>query len=246
MKTFHTRIYLHNISAIDFVGPDTTVVGTLGSREAVLRPAQGMAISVQQGILLLHPKPRFLLLGFLHHLPAQLAVVGPRGSLVVLVGLAHHHDVLSTSDGIRVDLAGVEVSVGVTALRLVGGAPVIVPDGKVGHRFWGLVQGLSLGPQPLPGTIHPDIESLNSDKTLSVELSSLESIISHLPRWFSSKYLLRAEPGILLSEICLDWTTVRHELRDNWKISNHDVTISISTFRNCKILLFGRRSEAWS
>ena len=239
-------MHIRDDSSKAYVDSYRTVVRTLRSREPVLRPTERVTVSIKQSVLLLHPKPRHLLLGFLHHLVAQLTVVGAGGSLVVLVGLAHHHDVLSTSDGIRVDLAGVKVGVGVTALRLVGGAPVIVPDGKIGHRFWGLVQGLSLGPQPLPGTIHPDVESLNSDKTFSVELSSLQSIISHLPRWFSSKYLLRAEPGILLSEICLDWTTVRHELRDNWKISNHDVTISISTFRNCKILLFGRRSEAWS
>ena len=57
-----------------------------------------------------------------------------------------------------------EVGVGVAALRLVGGAPVIVPDGKVSHRGGGLVQGLGLGSQALTGPVHPDIESLHSEK----------------------------------------------------------------------------------
>ena len=40
----------------------------------------------------------------------------------------------------------VEVGVGVAALRLVGGAPVIVPDGQVLHAPRLLVQGLGLVP----------------------------------------------------------------------------------------------------
>ena len=194
MKLFPTSqalIHLHNITAVDFVGSDTTVVGTLGSREPILRPTQGMAISIKQSVLLLHPKPGRLILGLLHDLAAQLAVVGGGGSLVVLVGLAHHHDVVSTSEGIRVDLAGVEVGVGVAALRLVGGAPVIVPDGQVLHAPRLLVQGLGLVPgmslllrttglqicecisylivpDSLTSSIYPDVAGLHPvDKTLS-------------------------------------------------------------------------------
>ena len=45
-------------------------------------------------------KPGVVVLGLLHHLGALLPLVGLRPLLVVLVGLAHHHDVLATSDKI--------------------------------------------------------------------------------------------------------------------------------------------------
>ena len=84
-----------------------------------------------------------------------------------------------------------EVGVGVAALRLVGGAPVIVPDGQVLHAPRLLVQGLGLVPgmslllrttglqicecisylivpDSLTRSIYPDVAGLHPvDKTLS-------------------------------------------------------------------------------
>ena len=85
----------------------------------------------------------------------------------------------------------VEVGVGVAALRLVGRAPVIVPDGQILHaprllvQSLGLVPGMSLllrsidlqlckcisyliVPDSLARSIYPDVAGLHSvEKTLS-------------------------------------------------------------------------------
>merc|ERR1712088_740045 len=94
---------LHNVSAIDVAGTDSAVVGALGSREAILGPSEGVSILVKKGVLLLKAEPWVVVLGLLHHLGALLPLV------VVLVGLAHHHDVLATSEGVRVEFDWVEV-----------------------------------------------------------------------------------------------------------------------------------------
>ena len=54
-----------------------------------------------------------------------------------------------------------EVGVGVGALGLVAGAPVIVPDGKILHTVRLGVQGLGLVPDTLPSPINPDVASLD-------------------------------------------------------------------------------------
>ena len=98
------------------------------------------------------------LLGFIFIMLAPL--VGLRWLLVVLVGLAQHQDVFTASEGVRVDLDRVEVGVGVGALRLVAGAPVIVPDGKIFHTLRSGVQGLGLVPDTLPSPVNPDVAGL--------------------------------------------------------------------------------------
>ena len=70
-----------------------------------------MSIIIQQGVLLLNTKPGVLLLGLLHHLQAGLAVVGVYWFFVVLLGVAHHHDVVSTSEWVGIDLHWVKVGV---------------------------------------------------------------------------------------------------------------------------------------
>ena len=87
--------------------------------------------------------------------------VGLCGELVVLVCLAQHQDVVASSEGVRVDLDRVEVGVGVGALCLVAGAPVIVPDGKILRTVRFGVQGLGLVPDTLPSPINPDVASLD-------------------------------------------------------------------------------------
>ena len=85
---------------------------------------------------------------------------------VVLVGLAQNQDVVAASEGVGVDLDGVEVGVGVGPLRLVAGAPVIVPDWKIFHTLRFGFQGLGLVPDTLPRAINPDVAGLNSGKYL--------------------------------------------------------------------------------
>ena len=95
-----------------------------------------------------------------------LPVVCVCGLLVVLVCLAHHEDVVTPSEGVGVDLDGVQVGVGVGALGLVGGAAVIVPDGEVLHTVWLLLQTLGLATDALPSSVNPDVVSLNSEQKL--------------------------------------------------------------------------------
>ena len=92
----------------------------------------------------------------------MLPLVGVRGELVVLVGLAEDQDIVASSEGVRVDLHRVKVSVGVGALGLVGGAPVIVPDWKLINIFRFGVEGLGLVPDPLASPVNPDVASLDS------------------------------------------------------------------------------------
>ena len=81
--------------------------------------------------------------------------------VVVLVSLAHHHHVVAATEGVGVHLDRVEVGVGVTALRLVCRASVIIPDRKFGNTFRHRVKGFSFRSQTLAGTVNPNVQSLN-------------------------------------------------------------------------------------
>ena len=100
------------------------------------------------------------------HLIARFSVVRLRRLLVVLVGLAHHQDVVAAPEGVGVDLDGVKVGVGVGPLRLVAGAPVIVPDWKIFHSLRFGVQSLGLVPDALPSSVNPDVAGLDPGKYL--------------------------------------------------------------------------------
>merc|ERR1719174_3024163 len=89
-------VSLDDVPAVDVAGTDGAVVRALGSWETVLGPAEGVAVLVEKGVLLLNSEPGVVVLGLLHHLGALLPLVGLSLLLVVLVGLAHHHDVLAT------------------------------------------------------------------------------------------------------------------------------------------------------
>lgn len=77
------------------VGPDSAVVGSLGSRESTLGPSKGMTVLVKDGVLLLDSEPGNLGLGLLHDLVTLLPLVGVGGGLVVLEGLAEDELVVS-------------------------------------------------------------------------------------------------------------------------------------------------------
>merc|ERR1712058_128828 len=55
-----------NISTINRSGTNSAIVGSLGSRKTILWPTKGMLVIIKQGILLLDPKPGFVLIGLLH------------------------------------------------------------------------------------------------------------------------------------------------------------------------------------
>lgn len=48
---------LDDVSAVDLVGSNAAIVGSLGPGEAVFGPAEGMLVLVEQGVLLLDAEP---------------------------------------------------------------------------------------------------------------------------------------------------------------------------------------------
>merc|ERR1712165_512098 len=154
-------VSLDDVPAVDVAGTDGAVVRALGSRETVLGPAEGVTVLVEKGVFLLNSEPGVVALGLLHHLGALLPLVGLSLLLVVLVGLAHHHDVLATPEGVRVEFDWVEVGIGVGSFSLVTRRSIVVPDWEVSDRVGVLLQGLGLRPQTLSSPINPDVQCLN-------------------------------------------------------------------------------------
>merc|ERR1719402_2155277 len=115
-----------------------------------------------QGVLLLNAEPRRKFLSLLRNLETILALVGLHGSLVMCVGLAQHQHVVPTSEGVRVDLDRVEISVGVFTYCLSAGTAVVIPHRHVLNLRGFAIQGLGFRPQSLPSSINPDIGSLNA------------------------------------------------------------------------------------
>jgi len=166
-------VSLDNVAAIDLVGTNTAVVGSLGSGETVLGPSEGVHVLVQEGVFLFDSEPGLLVLGFLHDFIAALSVVGLCWLLVVFVGLAEDQLVVVQPEGVCVDGNGVEVGVRVLALSLTGAAAVEVPDGKLLWVFWDEVQCPGLGSEVLTGTIDPDIHSLGLAGLLDAQTEEL-------------------------------------------------------------------------
>merc|ERR1719412_1935741 len=99
------------------------------------------------------------------------------GLLVVLVGLAHHQDVVAPPEGVGVDLDRVQVGVGVGALGLVAGAPVVVPDWKFFYTLRFGVQGLGLVPDTLPCPVNPDVACLDPPLLLQLQIFGQNGLV---------------------------------------------------------------------
>ena len=97
-------------------------------------------------------------------------VVGLCGGVVVLVSLTHHHQVVAAAERVRVHLDGVEVGVRVGALRLISGAPVVVPYRQLGNILGLTLQSLSLGSEVLARPAHPDVEGLHTGALLQAQV----------------------------------------------------------------------------
>lgn len=111
------------------VGTNAAIVGSLGSGETVLGPAQWMAIKVEEGVLLLNTEPGLLCGALVGHLQAGLALVGVRRGAIELVGVAHHQDVVAAPERVLVDGHRIQVGVRVGSLGLVARASIVVPNG---------------------------------------------------------------------------------------------------------------------
>ena len=77
-----------------------------------------MLVGVKQGVLLLDPKPWMMINRLVHNFLGSFPMVGLGWSVVILECLTHHHDVVSASEWIRIDLDWMKVSVRVASLSL--------------------------------------------------------------------------------------------------------------------------------
>ena len=72
-----TVVGLHHLATKDSVCTNSTIIWPLGSGESILWPPIWIVIHrVEEGVFLLHPEPRLVILDLLHGLDARVAVVG--------------------------------------------------------------------------------------------------------------------------------------------------------------------------
>ena len=108
-----------NVPAVDLSGSNSTIVGSLRSREAILWPTEWMLVIIEQSILLLNTKPRLQILRLLHQLETDLPVVCLHWLVFIVVGVAQDEDVvpLGKWTGINLDWLKVDIAVITSRLR---------------------------------------------------------------------------------------------------------------------------------
>jgi hypothetical protein len=125
-----TVVSLGNVAAVGILRAHGAVVRALSTGETSLGPAKRRhAIGLEQGVLLLNPKPGHQGLGLLHGVGSLDAGVVLDGRHVGLVAVAHHQNVLAATERVREDGLGLEEDLGVVAGGLARGGAVKVPDG---------------------------------------------------------------------------------------------------------------------
>lgn len=132
---------LDDLPGDDLVGADAAVVGPLGPGEAVRGPAEGPAVDVQEGVLLLDAEPGLLLLheARVHGLLALEPFVRGRRRVVEVEGLAEHEDVVVATEGVLVDRYRLQEDLTVLPVGLVRRAAVVGPEWQVckpDNRIW--------------------------------------------------------------------------------------------------------------
>jgi len=149
-----------DVTTVNLTGAYTAVVGALGSWETILGPAVGVAVEVQQGVFLLHAKPRVRILRCFHGLQAFGAMVGVCWSVVVLVGLTKHDLVVPQAERVGVHSHGVKIHITIAAFRLSGGGTVEVPHRKLFRGLGVEIKGPGLGAEVFASTVYPDVHDL--------------------------------------------------------------------------------------
>lgn len=113
-------VSLDNVSAEDLAGTDTTVVRTLGSREAVLGPAIWPSGGVEESVLLLETEPELLVGVFLHENSCRVTEVVLIRCTVTHPGLTHDENVGPTAEWVVIDGDWAEVDIRVVTRGLTG------------------------------------------------------------------------------------------------------------------------------
>merc|ERR1712058_177563 len=114
------------ISSINFSSTNSTIVWSLGSRKSILWPSKGMLVIIKQGVLLLDPKPRFVLLGLLHDLKTLFSVVSNHGLIFVIISFTKHKDVITEGKGTWIHLDRLQIHIRIGAISLVTRTAIVV------------------------------------------------------------------------------------------------------------------------
>lgn len=133
---------LDDVTAEDTASANTAVVGALGSGEAVLGPAIGPALDVEESVFLLETEPELVGLVCLHDDGSVVAVVIRVRLAISAVGLAHDEDVVAQAEGVGVEGDGAEVDIGVVAGSLARRRAIEVPLWEVLDLAGELVESL--------------------------------------------------------------------------------------------------------
>ena len=157
---------LDDVTAIDFVGSNSAVIGSLGSWKPIFGPPKGVSVHIQEGVLLLDPEPWMMINRFVHNFLGSFPMVGLGWSVVILECLTHHHDVVSTSEWIWIHLDWMKIGVGVTSFCLIGGTSIIIPDWQILDTCWLAFKSFGLVSDTLSTSINPNIESLDPFETI--------------------------------------------------------------------------------
>jgi len=171
---------LNDVPSKDAVSAHSAVVGSLGGRVSSLGPAIGMAVGLEEGVLLLDSEPGFVVLALLKDLGGMVARVGGMGGSVVLQAFAHHQDVVSATEGVAEDGGGLDKDIGVVSGGLAGGGAVKVPDLELRDALGDSVKGHGLLAEVLLAAINPDVGG--QDLSLLVKLAVVveDLLVRHL------------------------------------------------------------------
>ena len=102
-----------NVPPVDLFGSDSTVVGSLRSRESILWPTEWMLVIIEQSVLLLNSKPGILILSLLHQLETIPPLVCLHWLIFEVVCLAQDEDVVPLGKWARIHLSWLKVNIAV-------------------------------------------------------------------------------------------------------------------------------------
>mmetsp|Transcript_809 Transcript_809/g.1539 ORF Transcript_809/g.1539 Transcript_809/m.1539 type:complete len:215 (-) Transcript_809:5-649(-) len=122
-----------------------TVVWALRTGETRFGPAKRVAVQVEKSVLLLDSEPRLLIGNFVHDFDRVRASVAGNRLTLWRVALAHHQQVIASTERILVHRDRLEKYLRVIAWRLHRGRPVKVPHRQIINRSWLGIQDSSLG-----------------------------------------------------------------------------------------------------
>lgn len=135
---------LDDVTGVDLTGTDTAVVGALRGGVTTLGPCVDLIELVEQGVFLFQTEPDLLVSVGLHQLDGLVAVVELVGGTIVVPALSQDNDVVTLTEGVRIEGNGSEIDIGVVAGGLTGGRSIKVPLRKIINGLRSFGEGFAL------------------------------------------------------------------------------------------------------